>query len=203
MPHRRTTFPRLHPRTGRRRPYGRPASETVRTQRLRAFGTGSCDRNRPGEADDRPVSHCRRNGRRRARSHHRTDRPRPSHRTHTTGAGAPRWLVRPARASAALSPPQPPGAPPTPPPWSPAPPWSPPPPPPKRSSHKPLILIGAIAAVVLLVAAGIFATVQLTGHDKPATGAAPTTAAAAAQNFDGTYRADLGPGTDLEDKPAP
>jgi serine/threonine-protein kinase len=100
-------------------------------------------------------------------------------------------------------PPQPPGAPPTPPPWSPAPPWSPPPPPPKRSSHKPLILIGAIAAVVLLVAAGIFATVQLTGHDKPATGAAPTTAAAAAQNFDGTYRADLGPGTDLEDKPAP
>jgi serine/threonine protein kinase len=100
-------------------------------------------------------------------------------------------------------PPQPPGAPPTPPPWSPAPPWSPPPPPPKRSSHKPLILIGAIAAVVLLVAAGVFATVQLTGHDKPATGAAPTTAAAAAQNFDGTYRADLGPGTDLEDKPAP
>jgi serine/threonine-protein kinase len=73
-------------------------------------------------------------------------------------------------------PPQPPGAPPTPPPWSPAPPWSPPPPPPKRSSHKPLILIGAIAAVVLLVAAGVFATVQLTGHDKPATGAAPTTA---------------------------
>ncbi len=92
--------------------------------------------------------------------------------------------------------------PPTQPPWPPAPPWSPPPPPPKRSSHKPLIIVGALAAVVLLVAAGVFATVQLTGHDTstapPPTAAAP--APAAVTNFDGIYRANLGPGTDLEGK---
>jgi serine/threonine protein kinase len=97
---------------------------------------------------------------------------------------------------------QPPGgSPPTPPAWFPAPPWSPPPPPPKRSSRKPLILVGAFAAVVLLIAGGVFAAVQLTRHDKPT--APPPTATAAApanNNFDGTYRADLGPGTDLEGK---
>jgi serine/threonine-protein kinase len=62
-------------------------------------------------------------------------------------------------------------------------------------------------AVVLLIAGGIFAAVQLTGHDKPtttpATGTAPTNAAPAGVDFTGTYRADVGPGTDLQDKPVP
>ena len=67
-------------------------------------------------------------------------------------------------------PPQPPGAPPTPPP-GPPPPWSPPPsmppPVPSRPSRKPLVLDRGDAGVVLLVAAGVFAAVQLTRHDKP------------------------------------
>jgi serine/threonine-protein kinase len=56
----------------------------------------------------------------------------------------------------------------------------------------------------VLIAGGVFAAVQLTGHDKPSAAPPPPTAAtpaAAANTFDGTYRADLGPGTDLEDKP--
>jgi serine/threonine protein kinase len=94
-----------------------------------------------------------------------------------------------------------------PPPWSPAPSWSPPPPPPKRSSRKPLILTGALVGVALLIAGGVFAAVQLTRHDNPntapSTGTAQAGGAAAGDNFSGTYRADLGPGTDLEDKPVP
>jgi serine/threonine-protein kinase len=61
--------------------------------------------------------------------------------------------------------------------------------------------------VALLVAGGVFAAVQLTRHDNPNTtpssAAAQADGAAAGNNFSGTYRADLGPGTDLEDKPAP
>ena len=65
--------------------------------------------------------------------------------------------------------------------------------------------MGALLGVALLIAGGVFAAVRLTRHDKPT--ATPSTAtaqpdgAAAADNFSGTYRADLGPGTDLEDKP--
>jgi serine/threonine protein kinase len=95
------------------------------------------------------------------------------------------------------------GVPPTPPPWPPAQPWSqPPPPPPKRPSRKPLILTGALIGVAVLIAGGVFAAVQLTRHDKP-TAPSPAAAAptAAPETFNGTYRADLGPGTDLEDKP--
>jgi serine/threonine-protein kinase len=105
-------------------------------------------------------------------------------------------------------PPQPPPAPPSnwpPPPWPPAAPWSPPPPPPKRSSRKPLILTGALLGVVLLIAGGVFAAIRLTRHDNPNTTPSTATAqgagAPAGENFSGTYRADLGPGTDLEDKP--
>ncbi|MDT5194569.1 MAG: eukaryotic-like serine/threonine-protein kinase [Mycobacterium sp.] len=84
------------------------------------------------------------------------------------------------------------------------PPWSPPPSPPnpKRNSRRNGVLIGAAVFVVtLLVVGGVVAAVELTGKDKPTAappgGTAPT---AAAQTFNGTYRADLGPGTDLEDK---
>ena len=102
--------------------------------------------------------------------------------------------------------PPPSGMPPTaPPPWPPAAPWSPPPPPPKRSSRKPLILTGALLGVVLLIAGGVFAAIRLTRHDNPNTTPSTATAqgagAPAGENFSGTYRADLGPGTDLEDKP--
>jgi serine/threonine-protein kinase len=92
-----------------------------------------------------------------------------------------------------------------PPPWPPAQPWSPPPPPPKRSSRKPLILAGALLGVVVLIAGGVFAAIRLTRHDNPNTTPSTATAqgagAPAGENFSGTYRADLGPGTDLEDKP--
>ena len=95
--------------------------------------------------------------------------------------------------------------PPAPPPWPPAPPWSPPPPPPSRPSRKPLILTGALLGAVLLIAAGVFATIRLTRHDNPntthASAAAQGAGAPAGETFSGTYRADLGPGTDLEDKP--
>jgi len=65
--------------------------------------------------------------------------------------------------------------------------------------------MGVLVGVALLIAGGVFAAVQLTRHDKPT--ATPSTAtaqpdgAAAGDNFSGSYRADLGPGTDLEDKP--
>jgi serine/threonine-protein kinase len=84
---------------------------------------------------------------------------------------------------------------------------TPPPPPPARSrpSRKPLVLIGALVGVALLIAGGVFAATRLTRHDKPT--ATPATAAdvaaATGDNFNGTYRADYGPGTDLEDKPVP
>jgi serine/threonine protein kinase len=102
--------------------------------------------------------------------------------------------------------PPPSGMPPTaPPPWPPAAPWSPPPPPPKRSSRKPLVLTGALLGVVLLIAGGVFAAIRLTRHDNanttPSTATAQGAGAPAGENFSGTYRADLGPGTDLEDKP--
>jgi serine/threonine-protein kinase len=68
--------------------------------------------------------------------------------------------------------------------------------PPRRRTG---LLIGALAAVALLIiAGGVFATVQLTRRDNQ-----PTSAAANAGQFTGTYRADYGPGTDLEDKPVP
>ncbi|MDT5018368.1 MAG: eukaryotic-like serine/threonine-protein kinase [Mycobacterium sp.] len=88
-----------------------------------------------------------------------------------------------------------------PPPWPPAQPWSQPPPPPKRSSRKPLIVIGALLGVALLIAGGVFATMQLTRHDTPSAATAQGAGAPAGESFNGTYRADLGPGTDLEDKP--
>lgn len=60
----------------------------------------------------------------------------------------------------------------------------------------------AVGIVTLIVAASVIAVVKLTGHDEPAA-VRPTTAAAGGVDFDGTYRADLGPGTDLEGNAVP
>jgi serine/threonine-protein kinase len=61
--------------------------------------------------------------------------------------------------------------------------------------RRPRVLIAALVAVALLIAGGVFAGVKLTRHGNPAT------AAANGVHFSGTYRADYGPGTDLEGKP--
>ena len=82
------------------------------------------------------------------------------------------------------------------------------PPPPTRPEPAPTLMtptrrirrpkvIAALAGTVLIVAAAIFAGVTLVGrHDRAA-----TPAPAAPHPFSGTYRADYGPGTDLEGKP--
>jgi hypothetical protein len=55
-----------------------------------------------------------------------------------------------------------------------------------------------------LIAGGVFAAIRFTRHDNPNTthpsAAAQAVGAPAGETFSGTYRADLGPGTDLEDK---
>jgi serine/threonine-protein kinase len=56
------------------------------------------------------------------------------------------------------------------------------------------LLIGALAGVLLLIAAGVFAGFKLTGHHTPA-------ATAAAAPFTGTYRTAFGPTIGLEDVP--
>jgi serine/threonine protein kinase, bacterial len=83
------------------------------------------------------------------------------------------------------------------------------PPPPTRPEPAPTLmtptrrvprpkLIAALAGSVLIVAAAVFAGVTLVGrHDR-----ATTPAPAAPHPFSGTYRADYGPGTDLEGKQA-
>jgi serine/threonine-protein kinase len=88
-----------------------------------------------------------------------------------------------------------------------------PPPPPPPGSGPPVakppgrrtgVVIGALAAVALLIiAVGVVATVTLIRHDNQTTPAAPSSAAANAGEFTGAYRAEYGPGTDLEDKPVP
>jgi hypothetical protein len=70
---------------------------------------------------------------------------------------------------------------------------------------RPAYVIGALAAVVLLVAAGVFAVVTFTGNKPtattPSTTAAPTPAAPAPNTgpFTGIYRADFGRATRLDD----
>jgi serine/threonine protein kinase len=93
-----------------------------------------------------------------------------------------------------------------------APPFYAPPPPPPATAPSPSpkpprrrrrILIGALAAVALLVVAGaVIAGVKLTRHHNPVATTPPATAhPATGGQFAGTYRADFGPGTDLEGKP--
>lgn len=66
-------------------------------------------------------------------------------------------------------------------------------------------MIAAIAAVAVLIAGGVFAGIRLTHHASPPPAATPKAQAAAnaspvGEQFSGTYRADYGPGTDLEGK---
>ena len=77
------------------------------------------------------------------------------------------------------------------------------PPPPTRPRRHHGVLIGALVFIVtLVVAGGVVAVIELTQHDEPGA-AAPSTATASGTDFTGTYRADYGPGTDLEGKPVP
>jgi serine/threonine protein kinase, bacterial len=72
----------------------------------------------------------------------------------------------------------------------------------RRPGRRPRVLIAALVAIVsVIVAGGVFAGVMLFQHHNPAATAPSTTAAANAGAFTGTYRADYGPGTDLEGKP--
>ncbi len=74
---------------------------------------------------------------------------------------------------------------------------------PKRKGRRHGVLIGALVFIAtLIVVGGVVAVVEVTQHDD-STPTAPTTAAAGGADFNGTYRADYGPGTDLDDKPVP
>ncbi|WP_157681339.1 serine/threonine-protein kinase [Mycobacterium sp. JS623] len=74
-------------------------------------------------------------------------------------------------------------------------------PPPKRRGRRQGVLIGALIFSVALVLVGsVVGVIELTQHDGT-TASAPSTAAKGASAFTGTYRADYGPGTDLEGKP--
>jgi serine/threonine-protein kinase len=65
------------------------------------------------------------------------------------------------------------------------------------------VLVGALVFVVtLIVVAGVVAVVKFTGDDGPASGS-PSGGSASGNDFTGTYRADYGPGTDLEGNAAP
>lgn len=68
-------------------------------------------------------------------------------------------------------------------------------------------VLAVLVAVAVLLGAGVFAGVRLLAGDKAPTAAPPTTAAPAAMatgaGFTGLYRADYGPGTDLEGNPIP
>ena len=79
----------------------------------------------------------------------------------------------------------------------------PPPPVPKRPKRNHGVLVGALVFITtLIVVAGVIAVVEFTQQDD-SSGTSPSTAAASGADFSGTYRADYGPGTDLEDKPVP
>ncbi len=73
-----------------------------------------------------------------------------------------------------------------------------------RRFSKPLVAVLSVLALVL-VAGAVFAGVRLSSRDgKPAaTPAAPTAQVASGSGFTGLYRADFGPGTDLEGNPVP
>ncbi|MDT5232290.1 MAG: eukaryotic-like serine/threonine-protein kinase [Mycobacterium sp.] len=77
------------------------------------------------------------------------------------------------------------------------------PPIPKRKGRRHGVLIGVLVFIAtLIVVGGVVAVVEVTQHGA-STPTAPTTAAAGGADFNGTYRADYGPGTDLDDKPVP
>ena len=77
------------------------------------------------------------------------------------------------------------------------------PPPPKRPKRNHGVLVGALVFITtLIVVAGVIAVVEFTSRDDPSR-SSPSAAAPSGGEFTGTYTADYGPGTDLEDKPVP
>jgi serine/threonine-protein kinase len=127
--------------------------------------------------------------------------------------GSPRWPPPPDPVQTYPTPP-PHGPPPQygqpppygPPQWAPQQ-WGPPPPTPppiaKRPGRRRGVLIGAVVFIVTLivVAGAVFTVVGLNrSNDSPAK---PSTPAGGGLVFSGTYRADYGPGTDLDGKPVP
>jgi serine/threonine-protein kinase len=74
---------------------------------------------------------------------------------------------------------------------------------PKKPKRQHGVLVGAAVFVATLaVVGGVIAVVELTSRDERRS-TTPSTAAASAAEFTGRYRADYGPGTDLDDKPVP
>jgi serine/threonine protein kinase, bacterial len=71
----------------------------------------------------------------------------------------------------------------------------------QRFSRRRAALAALVAIPLLIVAGGVFAGVTLLHHRSPAGTAPAAGMAAAVHPFNGTYRADYGPGTDLEGKP--
>ena len=83
---------------------------------------------------------------------------------------------------------------------------SPPPAPPakKGSGRNHGLLVGALVFVAtLIVVGGVITAVELTGQRRQSGTTKPSSATASGADFNGTYRADYGPGTDLDDKPVP
>ena len=76
-----------------------------------------------------------------------------------------------------------------------------------RVSRSKAWLAALVVIPLLVIAGGIFAGVKLFGHRSQSSVASSThstpsaTTTANAHSFTGTYRADYGPGTDLQDKP--
>lgn len=88
--------------------------------------------------------------------------------------------------------------------WSGPHPYMPPPPPGQKPPRRNLgVLIGALVFIIVLVVTGsVIVVVGLSGDDEP-NASSPSPSAAQGVDFTGDYRADYGPGTDLEDKPVP
>jgi serine/threonine protein kinase len=79
------------------------------------------------------------------------------------------------------------------------PPAPPPPEVPRRRKRSGPLIAGLVAVTVLVVAIGALAAVLLVRKTAPNSGA-PSPPTAVGTNFTGSYRADYGPGTDLEGK---
>ena len=76
------------------------------------------------------------------------------------------------------------------------------PPPPKRPKRNHGVLVGTLVFITtLIVVAGLIAVVEFTSREDPRYVTARR--GAGGGEFTGTYTADYGPGTDLEDKPVP
>ncbi len=67
--------------------------------------------------------------------------------------------------------------------------------------RRPRVLIPALLAIVILIAAGVFATVKVSQRHNPTATAPPNAAAPTPGPFTGTYRADYSPTTGLDGEP--